>query len=242
MLRSADFPVNHNNTVQLSAYLATALTGLSETNRVRVFEISDAVAKACRRVNIELYEPRNSTDPVHHTHISDSDVFRFDRQKVSAADLLLYVADFPSTGAGQELIIAGNSMVPIVAVAHESLKVSRMVTGMPGDFTLLRYSSINGIELFLVEKLHGMRPALERRKKALVGYGENRIGATLERIRRSRDMTYEDVAAAFRIPNAVTAQQIEQCEKAPDLQNNLSVFFLRELAAALDVSIADLLQ
>ena len=57
MLRSADFPVNHNNTVQLSAYLATALTGLSETNRVRVFEISDAVANACRRVNIE--DPRD---------------------------------------------------------------------------------------------------------------------------------------------------------------------------------------
>lgn len=242
MLQSADFPVNHDSAVRLNAYLATALTGLSETNRIRVFEISDAVANACRRADIELYEPRNSTDPVHHAHIPDFDVFRFDQQRVSSADLLLHVADFPSTGAGQELIIAGSSMVPIVAIAHENLKVSRMVTGMPGDFTLLRYSSIRGIELFLAEKLHSMRPALERRKKALAGYEENRIGATLERIRRSRNMTYADVAAAFRVPNVVTARQIEQCEKAPDLQNNLSVLFLRELAEALDVSIADLLQ
>jgi len=225
----------------LDAYLATALTGLSEANRNRVFEISDAVANACRRAGIDLYEPRNSTDPVHHAHIPDSDVFRFDQQKVSAADLLLYVADFPSTGAGQELIIAGNSMVPIVAIAHESLKVSRMVTGMPGDFTLLRYSSIRSIEHFLAEKLCEMRPALERRKSALARNTENKIGARIRTVRRARDMTYEDVAAAFRIPNAITARQIEQCENASDFQNNLSVFFLRELAAALDVSIADLL-
>ncbi len=242
MPRSADSSVNCNRTVQLDAYLATALTGLSETNRTRVFEISDAVANACRRARIELYEPRNRSDPVHHAHISDSDVFRLDQQKVSAADLLVYVADFPSTGAGQELIIAGNSMIPIVAVAHESLKVSRMVTGMPGDFTLLRYSAIHEIESILAVHLHGMRPAMERRKELLASYGKNRIGATIEKIRRSRNMTYEDVAAAFRIPNAVTARQIEQCEKAPDFQNNLSVFFLRELAVALDVDVADLLK
>lgn len=242
MLRSADYSVSRNNTIQLNAYLATALTGLSETDRIHVFEISDAVASACRQADIELYEPRNSTDPVHHAHIPDADVFRFDVQKVSAADLLLYVADFPSTGAGQELIIAGNSMVPIIGIAHEILKVSRMVTGMPGDFTLIRYSSIREIEVFLGEKLHSMRPALERRKKTLAGYGENRIGARAERIRLSHDMTYEDVVAAFRIPNAVSAQQIEQFEKSADFQNNLSVFFLRELATALGVSIVDLLQ
>lgn len=227
--------------VKLHAYLASALTGLGGKDRVRVFEISDAIARACRKSNINLYEPRKSTDPVHHAHISDAVVFQLDQQKVSGADLLCYVADFPSTGAGQELIIAYQSMIPIVAVAHESLRVSRMVTGMPGDFTLLRYSSVDGIETALTQKLHNMRPALERRKQVLGSQDQNRIGATIQRIRKSRAMTYDDVAAAFRIPNAVTAEQIARFESSADFQNNLSVFFLRELAVALNVDVAELL-
>ncbi len=116
-----------------------------------------------------------------------------------------------------------------------------MVTGMPGDFTLLRYSSVDGIETALTRKLHNMRPALERRKQVLGSQDRNRIGANIQRIRQSRAMTHQDVAAEFRIPNAVTAQQIEQFENSADFQNNLSVFFLRELAVALNVDVAELL-
>jgi hypothetical protein len=238
---SVDHPTIDTNSVLLRAYLASALTGLSPTDRALVFKVSDAIASVCRRANIELYEPRKKTDPVHHAHVPDSEVFRLDQQRVSSADLIFYVADFPSTGAGQELTIAGTAMIPIIAVAHESFKVSRMVTGMPGNFTLLRYSSPSDIEFSLGAVLRDMRPSLVRRKEVLSTHEQNRVGAAIRRIRLSRAMSYEDVVAAFRIPNAVTARQIEQCEKAPDFQNNLSLFFLQELAAALDATVADLL-
>jgi hypothetical protein len=228
--------------IRLDAYLATALTGLSEADRIRVFGISDAISNACRQAEIELYEPRKSTDPVHHPNVSDYDVFQLDREKVSTSNLLLYVADFPSTGAGQELIIASNSLVPVVAVANASFRVSRMVTGMPGDFTLLRYESVDELESTLATTLRNMRPNLERRKEVAAAYQGNQIGMEMERIRKSRGMTYEDVAAAFRVPKSVTARQIEQCEKSSDLQNNLSVLFLRELAIALNVETASLLR
>lgn len=239
---SVDYPRIDTSSVRLRAYLASALTGLSPDDRALVFRVSDAIASVCQRANIELYEPRKKTDPVHHAHVPDSEVFRLDQQRVSSADLIFYVADFPSTGAGQELTIAGTALIPIIAVAADSLKVSRMVTGMPGNFTLLRYSSVSEIEFSLTSVLRDMWPTLVRRKEVLSTHEQNRIGAAIRRVRLARAMSYEDVAAAFRIPNAVTARQIEQCEKAPDFQNNLSLFFLQELATALDVAIAELLR
>jgi hypothetical protein len=44
--------------VPLRAYLASALTGLSEDARKTVFDISDRVSQICLEVNIELYEQK----------------------------------------------------------------------------------------------------------------------------------------------------------------------------------------
>src|SRR5260370_25046572 len=62
----------------LDAYLASALTGLSHDQRQLIFHISDMVSEECKRHDIELYEPRKKTDPVHHADVADADVFRVD--------------------------------------------------------------------------------------------------------------------------------------------------------------------
>ena len=73
--------------VPLSAYLASALTGLDPTQKALVVHLSDIVCLVCRSVDIDLYEPRKKTDPVHHTDVSDVDVFKIDRERVLKSDL-----------------------------------------------------------------------------------------------------------------------------------------------------------
>ncbi len=73
----------------LTAYLASALTGLRGAERQLVFQLSDAVSMVCQDLGIDLYEPRKKTDPVHHPEVADSEVFHVDRERVLRSDLLI---------------------------------------------------------------------------------------------------------------------------------------------------------
>ncbi|MFC1412225.1 XRE family transcriptional regulator [Streptacidiphilus sp. N1-12] len=226
---------------QLQAYLASALTGLAAEAREQIFEISDVVAASCREHGIDLYEPRKITDPVHHPDVPDTEVFRLDRQRVVRSDLLVYLADQPSTGAGQELVFATEAMLPIIVVARSGLKVSRMVTGMPGSVQMVRYQGPDGLGKDLNSVLAELRPALLRRRSVLREYRAPGLGPRIRELRESRRMSYEDLVRAVRIPGFLSADQIRRWEEGGDLDNNLSILVLRELAAALGVGAADLL-
>lgn len=224
----------------LDAYLASALTGLTEDNRNDVDTMSDAVARVCRRCDIDLYEPRKVTDPVHDVAVPDVEVFRLDRQRVLRADLLIYLAHYPSTGAGEELIFAHSGMVPIVTVAHRTTTVSRMVTGIPGTIQV-RHRDMDELEKNLDEKLRELRPSLVRRREAFRSHREPTMGERIRRIRQSRQMTHGELAKAMRVAGSVSAEQLAQWESDSDLVNSLTLVHLRELAAALDVKVAELL-
>ena len=127
----------------LDAYLASALTGLSESERQHLLEVSAIVAEACREVEIDLYQPVNATDPVNNPEVSAEDVFNIDRKRVLGSDLLVHVADFASTGAGEELDFALAALIPIVLVAHGDTNVSRMVTGIPALKLVITYRSLD---------------------------------------------------------------------------------------------------
>ena len=114
LFRPSDTPL------PLSAYLACALTGVDADQRSLVFQISDSLSQICREHGIDLYEPRKSTDPVHHPDVEDSEVFRKDRERVLGSDLLVFLGHFPSTGAGQELDFAYSAMLPIVIISRSS--------------------------------------------------------------------------------------------------------------------------
>src|SRR5437899_3072954 len=60
--------------VPLDAYLASALSQLQAVEKELVVHLSDIVSLVCREVDINLYEPRKKTDPVHHANVADSDV------------------------------------------------------------------------------------------------------------------------------------------------------------------------
>jgi hypothetical protein len=67
----------------LTAYLACALTGLSECERSVIFGISDVVSEICKENCISLYEPRKRTDPVHHADVAAQDVYAWIRRAFS---------------------------------------------------------------------------------------------------------------------------------------------------------------
>src|SRR5712691_5126684 len=66
----------------LDAYLASALTCLSDNERGVIFGISDLVSKVCKENGIDLYEPRKRTDPLLHADVSASDVYAWDKHSV----------------------------------------------------------------------------------------------------------------------------------------------------------------
>ncbi|MGW1715783.1 helix-turn-helix domain-containing protein [Streptomyces sp. NPDC002156] len=225
----------------LDAYLASALTGLDANQRKYLFEISDAVAAACARNDVRLYEPRKVTDPVHHTTVPDVEVFRTDRHRVINSDILIYLAHHPSTGAGQELVFAQEAIVPILVVAHIDTRISRMVTGIPGPLTLVRYDSITQLTEQLDQEIADLQPKLLQRRIALEELELHRVGTRIKELRELRNMTRRQMAESTRIPNAFTPEQLKQWEQSSDKVNNLSLTYLQEIASALSVSIKDLM-
>jgi DNA-binding transcriptional regulator YiaG len=224
----------------LDAYLASALTGLSAGERLDVDRTSDAIARVCARCDIDLYEPRKVTDPVHDVAVPDTEVFRLDRERVLRADLLIYLAHYPSTGAGEELIFAHNAMVPTVLVAHRSTVISRMVTGIPGTIQV-RYDDTAGLERDLADRLLALRPSLALRRSVFESHHQRTMGERIRRLRHSRNLTHGELAEAMRVPGSVSAEQLAQWESDSDLVNNLTFVQLRELATALDVKVTELL-
>ncbi|MFJ3896323.1 MULTISPECIES: helix-turn-helix domain-containing protein [unclassified Streptomyces] len=233
-------PHAESDRCRFNAYLASALTGLDDEQRKQLFEISDAVAATCADNDVRLYEPRKVTDPVHHTAVPDVEVFRTDRHRVINSDLLIYLAHHPSTGAGQELVFAQEAIVPILVIAHINTRISRMVTGIPGPLTLVRYDSITRLTDRLAQELVDMEPKLLQRRIALAELEQHRVGTRIRELRESLNMTRRQVAESTRIPNAFTPEQLEQWEQNSDKVSNLSLTHLQEIASALSVSIKDL--
>jgi hypothetical protein len=225
---------------QLRAYLATALTALSPQQRAQVFAVSDVIASACTDAGISLYQPRQKTDPVNDPTIPDHEVFLLDRQKVRRSDLLIYLADHPSTGAGLELVFAHEALIPIVAIADKTTQVSRMVTGIPGPLFLVRYADYEDLRSRLHDQLQAILPSLLTRRDALSWHAGIRLGERIRQLRVARGMTHEDLARIAGM-ESFSPEQIRQWEKSSDLESNLSLVYLRQIAAAFGVDAAGLL-
>ncbi len=171
--------------VPLNAYLACALTGLGNDQRMLVNHLSDLANVVCKSVDIDLYEPRKKTDPVHNPDVVPSDVFHIDRERVIASDLVIHLADFPSTGAGEELTFAFDSLVPMIVIAHDSRSVSRMITGIPSLKLEIRYQEPEDLREMLGIRLQEIRPVLEQRKVNVTGsrrsVSESMFGASFSK-------------------------------------------------------------
>jgi transcriptional regulator with XRE-family HTH domain len=228
--------------LELTAYLASALTGLTEEQRQLVFQLSDTVALICEDLGIDLYEPRKKTDPVHHADVVDSDVFHIDRERVQSSDLLIHLAHFPSTGAGEELSFAFEALVPIVVVSHSAVRVSRMVTGIPNLIVVITYDEPEELRSVLRERLAEIRPLLVQRKLAFADYDVNIVGERIRQLRMAQGMTREDVAAATRRRAEISVDLLTRLEESTDRIANPTLLHLRELADVLKTSVVDLVE
>lgn len=229
----------HPAPLPLNAYLASALSGLSAEQRQYVFTLSDIVATVCAEQNINLYEPRKKTDPVHHAEVADNHVFKIDRDRVLASDLLIHLCHYPSTGAGEELDFAYNALVPIILVSHSETRVSRMITGIPAMKVHIEYTEPEELRYGLSDALLKLRPILEQRKLAFSKYDVNIVGEKVRTLREEAGLTREEVA--HHAPH-LTMETLKDLEESTDRCANPSLIQLRELAAILKTTVADLVE
>ena len=222
----------------LNAYLASALTTLTPEQRTHLVEVSDIVASVCEELEINLYEPRKVTDPVDHSQVSSEDVFNLDRERVLSSDLVIHVADYASTGAGEELDFALAALIPIVLIAHGETQVSRMVTGIPALKLMITYDDPGELNHVLRERLAEIRPILEERKLAFSDFDKNMVGHKVRISREDAGLTRQDVA--LQLGDLLTVERLRQIEESSDKIANPSLLELRRLAVVLKTTVADL--
>lgn len=223
----------------LTAYLASALTGLTDDQRQLIFHLSDAIAEVCRRHGIEVYEPRKATDPVHHSDIPAEEVWKVDRDRVIASDVLIHLGHFPSTGAGEELDFAYNALVPIILISHGGSRLSRMVAGIPGFKLEITYVEPEELRNRLEEAIIAIRPVLEERKLAFAEFDKNIVGEKIRSLRQDLGMTREEVTDQSPL---LTVEMLKRLEESTDRISDPSLSHLRLIAAILKTTVADLVE
>ncbi|MBI1926007.1 helix-turn-helix transcriptional regulator [Candidatus Poribacteria bacterium] len=223
----------------LEAYLACALTGLTAEQRQLILDLSKIVAETCRVNDINLYEPRKHTAPVHHADTPADMVFKLDRERVLRSDVLIHLCHYPSTGAGEELDIASNALLPIILISHSETRVSRMVTGIPSFKLEIQYTDPEDLKYQLTECLTEIRPILEQRKMVFSDYEVNIVGNRIRLLREELGLTREEVVAhAPHLP----ADILRQIEESVDRVSNPTLIQLREIATILKTTVADLVE
>jgi transcriptional regulator with XRE-family HTH domain len=224
--------------LSLNAYLACALSGLDEEQRLLMFHLSDIINVICKDYDIDLYEPRKKTDPVHHPEVADSEVFRTDRERVLKSDLLIHLSHYPSTGSGEELDFAYNALIPIIIISHSESKLSRMISGIPSFQINLNYTEPEELRFKLKECLQEIRPFLEQRKLAFSEYDANIVGNKIRILRESLGLTLNQAVQNTNL----TVEILRQIEESSDKTSNPSLLQLREIATILKTTVADIVE
>lgn len=223
----------------LSAYIATALTSLSEADKQYITSLSDMVADICRELNIDPYQPhRGGTDPVLDKDVSADEVFRIDREKVLNSDLLIHLCDFASTGAGEELIFAHDALLPIALIMHADRKASRMILGIPSFKIEIRFTHLDELKTELRLRLGEIRPLLEERKMAYAEFGANLVGNRIRELREGLGLSREEVARLV----GLSEHGLKRLEESSDRIGNPTLLELRQLATVLRTTVADLVE
>ncbi len=227
----------------LKAYLASALTRLLVEEGTLVEQMSAIVVSVCKQSDIEVYQPRNSrTDPIHHPNASDADVFKTDRTIISGSDLLILLGDYPSFGAGQELDIAYNALVPILLISQADKLLSRMVKGIPLVKSHVVYHDLHDFEGKFKDGLARLGPVLQKRRSLLPQFEQDNtassLGNNIRKRRRELGWRKEDVIAKSKL---LTIEALSQLEDSSDYIGNPSLTQLRHLADVLETTVQDLL-
>lgn len=225
-------------TLPLKAYLASALTGLSTTERPLVDQVSALVVSVCAKFDVAVYEPQQDSDPIKHPDVVDTVVFQQDRSHLLNSDLLILLAHYTSFGAGEELAFAFGALLPIIIISPNKTRLSRMVSGTPAKKLLIVYEEIEDLQQALTQGLVEMRPSLEKRKLAFAKYKSNTVADKIRLLRENLKLTREQVAQQSQF---LTVDALRLIEESPDHISNLTLIQLRQIAAVLDTTVVKLL-
>jgi hypothetical protein len=224
----------------LNAYFACALTGLASDQYKQMVELSEIIDEICQTDGIDLYQPRLHTDPVKHAKLPAESVFKIDKARVLGSDLLVHLCDYPSTGAGEELAMALDALLPILLISHSQTHLSRMVKGIPGYKVEIEYTDHDSLRSELKNALLQIRPVLEERKLAFSKYRGNVVGNTIRLMREEAGLTRKMVASSS--PSVLEVERLRQIEESADQESNPSLIELRVIATILKTTVADLVE
>jgi len=219
----------------LHGYVATALTGLDRDTREGIDFVSSRIHEVCKAFELYVYQPRKASDPLLHTEISESEVYRLDRSRVVMADVLFVLANRPSLGVGQEFEIAATYCKPTVLIARDDVHLSRMTTGSWANILeVIRYSSPEDLEKRLKRCLETKIDALRRWKLTATPFRLSSLGARLRALRENSGLSMTDVVAQAGISKSL----LEAVESGQ--HDNLGLGLLVRLAALYGVSASEL--
>jgi transcriptional regulator with XRE-family HTH domain len=223
----------------LNAYLACALTGLTEVERSNIFRISDIISNVCNENGIVLYQPRHATDPKLHVGVSASAVYEQDKGHVLESDVIIHLGHHPSTGAGEELEFARSALLPIILVYPDTTKISRMILGIPSLIIQIAYKNIDDLVVQFTHSLLTFRTVFEERKLAFSSYRVNLIGEKIRQIRQNAQLTRKQIAEAS---GKFTEDRLTAIEELSDLDSNPSLLELREIATILKTTVSEIVE
>jgi len=216
-------------TTHLRAYLATALTGLSDSEREKTFTLCRSLRSLCAEHGVVLYLPFDHTDPVAHADVPAPLVYERDRKQVVTSDFVLMLCSSASYGVGQENEIAADNGVPVAYLVQSECKVSRMLLGSDTRKVIIRYDGAADLLPQLREFLAGTVPALRERREKLGTPEPLGIGARLADLRCRSDISRKTIADLI----GCDEQWLKRLEENPAEESSLTVSRLRTIATFL---------
>lgn len=117
----------------VSVYIASGLTALTEDQITIVELVSGLIASYCAENGVIVHQPVLHTHPKDHGSLPAEQVHAEDYGRVTESDAVIALGDFPSWGAGKELVWAERLRTPVLLLLRRGRTMSRLVIGSTGD-------------------------------------------------------------------------------------------------------------
>lgn len=232
-----NFPLMNSGVINqcqpITAYFASALTGLDDEQRKEVTELDEKVNLICKdysRYLVALYRPRLKTSPTDNPEVSPRDVYDIDQERVASSDLIFLATIFPSLGAGMELQLALQACKSVILIKQKNQNLSRMVLGCPAIIQTVEYEHLSALDTKLVKAMDVILPAVAesslRNAQKDSGFA---LGHRIKQLRMQRNYKEEQLARQI----GVDVSFIRSLESKSEHIINPSLEIIRRIAKAL---------
>jgi nucleoside 2-deoxyribosyltransferase len=116
----------------------------------------EACAAALNSSGFMSYLPHMNTDPYFMSAATAEDVFTADIKALMSSDAVVAILDEPSHGVGAEIAICVTRKIPIIALAHSGVTISRFIQGLiekSGASEIIYYNDFSDIINVLPRKV-----------------------------------------------------------------------------------------